>query len=130
VNPNITPDMIERAAAALKTGNIFGHAGPKGYWAAQAEVALTAALAGRTVVDLPEPDTTDSEGDPAWTVPGVIADEQDHVVAYVHHGKPLISAITSPDDPFAVEAYALALMAAARTSRRLAAESSGDGESR
>lgn len=131
---DIPEEMVEKAIARVAhevyeawrvTANRDAHVGDA--IRAAASQAVSAALAGRQVVVLPKPDLTDSEGDPAWTVPGVHVDTEDHIVAYVYEGRPLVSAITAPDDPIAAEAYALALLAAAREARRLAA-GSGSGE--
>jgi hypothetical protein len=90
---------------------------------------LEAALVGRTVVQLPEPDGEDSDGDPSWS----LRSKGGEVVAYLEEGaQPHVTAFDlrgsegAPAD--VAEAYGLAMIAAARTARRLASGSSESGE--
>jgi len=123
---DITDEMVEKALlGAMGFDAVQDDNRPVDdtYLTEQMRAALSAALEGCAVVDLPPPNTTDSEDDPAWTVPGLIADTPDHIVAYVYQGHPLVSAITAPDDPDTAESYAVALLAAVREARRMAGAS-------
>lgn len=85
----------------------------------QAERVLAAALQRRQVITPPEPDDTDNEGDPLWDLGGNMA-----VIAYCDtDGHPMVRMPDGDDeDPEWVELYATVLLAAARESRRMAAE--------
>jgi len=81
---------------------------------------VSSALAGCAVVQLPEPDGTYGDGqDIAWDV-----SDGNPVTAYVGTYGPTVDAPDgTPFTPEAAEEYALALLAAAREARRLAAGS-------
>lgn len=120
----ITEDTIEKAARAY--AKIEGHdydavsAGNRMAFYGAAGAILEAALAGRAVVDLPEPDAVDHAGNPIWnlTVAG------NDVTVCVDEGKPMVSALSPCDPADLAEAYGLALIAGARAARRMAAEQS------
>lgn len=85
-----------------------------------AELAIVLARAGRTVVQLPEPDETytDSVLRARWSL----------CTAIVGGNGPKVSVLGGPYlDPDVAESRGTELIAAARLARRLAAESSGDG---
>ena len=118
-NTNITEEMIRKAAAALKKGTVDNADMGTGYWGKQAEVALRAALAGYTVTRLPDADGVD-DGVYVWALPsGEVQASQGagEGLIYEAHGDYLL-----PDEG---EQYGAVLIAAARTARRLASESSG-----
>lgn len=127
-NAALTEDMVERAAEEMRSQYDSEYDASHLSWqdfAGDARKVLAAALGSRVVLDLPEPDGQDEQGDPAWTVRGVVADEPEHIVAYAHNGSPRVSSIGPPEDPDLVEVYAVGLIAAARAARRLAAEGGG-----
>jgi hypothetical protein len=79
---------------------------------------LEAGLAGRTVVELPEPDGVDDHG-PTWSLPGVgVA-----VSLAVVDGQAFVSALGPADPVDFAEWYALRVLAAVREVRSLAAGS-------
>lgn len=82
---------------------------------------MTAALAGRTVVDLPEPSGHDEDG-PYWM------DSRAAVFSAYEFGRVKVRTDQHDLDPEAAEVDALALLAAVREARRLASESRKDGE--
>lgn len=109
--------MIEAGADALTYRTEADYADLRG----DAKAVLVAALAGRTVVALPEPDGVD-DGVPVWTVP---AGE----VQIGHLGPiPVISTPQGYPTLEQAEREALVLLAAVRDVRRLASESRKDGE--
>lgn len=88
-----------------------------------ARVVLESALAGRTVVALPEPDGTSIEGDPLWSTH---VDYEETIFSCVDSsGHPVVEGPFSegPMSAATAEMFGLRLLAAARTSRRLAAGS-------
>lgn len=80
--------------------------------------ALNEWLAGRTVVELPEPDGADRDGDPQWTV----SDDEDTITAYVGDidGNPALQVGGDFWSVAYAEQFGCALLAAAREARRLA----------
>lgn len=82
------------------------------------EQVLSAALAGRTVVHLPEPDGRDGGG-PVWSMPGGASP----VTLAVVDGEAFVSALGPGDPVDFAETYALAVLAAVREARRMVAES-------
>jgi len=126
----ITDDMVEAAArsafANMRNGVYEGwefedlEVHVQESWRAAARAALSAALAGCAVVQLPEPDGTYGDGqDIAWDV-----SDGNPVTAYVGTYGPTVDAPDgTPFTPEAAEENALALLAAAREARRLAAGS-------
>lgn len=86
---------------------------------AAVRAAITTFLNGRTVVTLPESDGVDNIGDPLWVV-----DRDEVVIGYCDaDGSPFVRLPDGEDaTPEWVELHAARLLAAARESRRLAAE--------
>lgn len=85
-------------------------------------------LAGRTVLELPQPDGTSYEGDPIWSAH---VDYEETIFACVEDGQAMVeSPFSGPMSSDTTEMFGLRLLAAAYTARRLASESSGDGENR
>lgn len=85
---------------------------------------LGAALAGRTVVELPEPDSADEDGDAAWEAPGVT--RRLCVIGYLDgDGEPQVTDGDSTMRADDAQRYALAKFAAARWACRLASGSVG-----
>jgi hypothetical protein len=82
-------------------------------------------LAGRTVLELPA--GTEADGAAYFASP---AEDNDVVAEVDVDGKPLITDGIRLFDDYGAEAHALALLAAVRAGRRLASESSGDGEAK
>lgn len=124
--PQITEEMIEAGAMTLDERIPWDQHTPTGraFMRLQAAAVLKAALAGRTVVELPEA-RIGSTGETWWPV-----HQRGEVSFYRQWDDDSIEVETphenlSPDD---AEAYGLALITAARESRRLACESSGDSD--
>lgn len=126
LNPDITEDMIERAAHSLAAGDGYDWDGydwdeVSEHWQSlyrtKARAAVGAALAGRVPVALPAFEERDDEDDPMWVIPG-----GGQIVACVIEGKPFVVSDPPSFRPVAdrVEKFALALLAAAREARRLA----------
>lgn len=128
---DIANEMIDAAARALAV-TPWGIAPEdlKRVIRHQAERVLTAALAGRTLVDeLPEPVRDTDRGSLVW---GTDANGDTPLVAYLNaNGVPEIETADgeywSPDD---LERDALTRLAAARGARRLAAEQPAAGGAR
>src|ERR1044072_1511850 len=81
---DITEEMIEAGAMTLDERIPWDQHTPAGraFMRLQAAAVLRAALAGRTVVQLPEPDGEDSDGDPSWS----LRSKGGEVVAYLEEG--------------------------------------------
>lgn len=115
---HITEDMVllaARAIAATSFTNEFGESKNKHIVLARA--ALAAALAGRAVVELPEPNSDESyEGDPIWT-----NRNGDYVFAYHDSVVGPIVDLSNGErvGPDSAEEDAAILLAAARVARRL-----------
>ena len=121
---DITDDMTEKAARALAvTPWDIAPDDLKRVVRQQAERVLTAALAGRVVLDLPEPDADGSyEGDPKWT-----NRNGDYVFAYHDASVGPVVDLCSGEriSPEAAEEDAAILLAAARAARSRSAGVSG-----
>lgn len=118
------PDEAWQAAAAVFTARGVGF---NDVARDAVRAASAAALAGRTVVELPEPSSVDEDGDMRWATPtgqavAYLDYDRGHDLGMVHVSGRFHA---SPDE---AERHALAILAAAREARRLAADSSGDGE--
>jgi hypothetical protein len=121
--PELPDDMIELAARSLASDVDWSTVGGtvRAYYRGRATEMLTVALTGRTVVQLPEPDETytDSILRARWSL----------CTAIVGSRGPKVNVLGGPYlDPDVAESRGAELIAAARLARRLAAESSGDGE--
>jgi hypothetical protein len=88
--------------------------------------ALEGALAGRAVVDLPEPDGTSYEGDPIWSAH---VDYEETIFACVVNGEPVVESNFSGEPLAAVtaEMLGLRLLAAAKIARERAAAAAASG---
>lgn len=126
---DIPEEMVQKAAQGMATACGRGDVGTlpgsdREYFRSRARAALAAALAGRTVVDLPVAERG-RNGDYSWVAPG--AKRLVEITAYVEeNGAPYVEDeydATRADD---AEQYALAKLAAARKAIQLASESSGD----
>lgn len=126
--PDIPADMIERAARAwweherehmvpdsLAWDQAWGLQDP---YRIAARKALSAALAGRVPVALPEPSVEDEDEDGKVWRAGFST-----YSAYVDRWKPIVATPGGDLPADEAEEDALALLAAAREARRLAAES-------
>lgn len=124
----ITDEMIETAADTI-TQEWFDELSTR----EMARIVLESALAGRTVVDLPEPDEIDenialSGRSPILANSWVV--DRWSAYAWVEDGAARVDIVTGPEDGTAdhAERCGVMLIAAAREARRLAAEqSSGVG---
>jgi hypothetical protein len=116
VASDITNEMIEagaRSLAAEKGWDFYGDVVHE-RMRDDARSVLEAALAGRTVVELPEPDGVDDHG-PTWSLPGVgVA-----VSLAVVDGQAFVSALGPADPVDFAEWYALRVLAAVREVRSL-----------
>lgn len=125
---DIPEEMVETGAQGMATACGRGDIGtlPKTdqeYFRSKARAVLSAALAGRTVVQLPEPDRVDHAGNPIWDLTNAGSD----VTCAVVDGQPFVSALSPCDPADLAESYGLALIAAARATR-LRASGSGVGD--
>lgn len=113
---DIPEEMVEKAARAFAVSDGYDWSDVSGLWQQRyrvlARAALSAALAGRTVIDLPEPI---ANGDY----------ETDYSSVWIDSGNRIASAYGSLR-PEVAESYGAALIAAAHAARRLAAESGGE----
>jgi hypothetical protein len=107
---DITDEMIRAGAAAM-----WGS--PERDAMKISRMVLGAALAGRVVVDLPNPDGEDADG-PYWM------GSRSAIQADVEHGVPIVRTEYEDYEADAAEADALARLAAVREARRLATEQS------
>lgn len=129
---DIPEEMVEKAAAKLEQGHGLSFRDltldqRRLRLRGEARAVLSAALAGRQVVDLPEPDEIyDATAEGRWYTP---PDSDSAMTAYLNaNGTPEV--VTADDDywsPDDLERDGLARIAAARYARRLAA-GSGSGE--
>lgn len=131
---DIPEEMVEKAVARIAhevyeawrvTANRDAYVGDA--IRAAAGQAVDAVLAGRAVVDLPEPDGTSYEGDPIWSASW---GPEDTIFACVDHGRPVVEAPIS-DGPLTAdgaELFGLRLIAAARAARSRAAADSAAGD--
>lgn len=121
--PAVTDEIRAHLAETEAAGIDLGAEYLAGMRAALHQV--DAALAGRTVVELPEPDGRTWTGWSMWDA------EARHVEARVdQQGRPFVRCGDRIWLVSEAEAVGLALVAAAREARRLASESTGDGEFR
>lgn len=121
--PDVSAEMVAAGAKAI-AGLIFTRAyqNSSNKHVDLAHAAITGALAGRTVVELPEPDGRTWTGWSMWDA------EARHVEARVDpQGRPFVRCEDRMWLVSEAEAVGLALVAAAREALRLASESSEDG---
>lgn len=128
VDRDIPEEMVEKAARGLArpagwpSDNTPGAERVRQAYRDDARRALSAALEGCAVVQLPEPDGTSYEGDPIW---GAHVDYEDIIFACVYDGHAVVDGPIG-DEPLpadVAEMFGLRLLAAAREARRLASGS-------
>jgi hypothetical protein len=118
------PDNVYTAAELAANAEVFSGTEWHAPIYAAARAAVATFVGDRAVTALPKATDTDNEGDPLWDLGG-----NDVVIGYCDaDGHPIIR-LPDGDDaaPEWVELYAATLLAAARESRRLAAEFAENG---